>query len=320
MKTFLRVIYTKILYRIPLKILLILLVIWTVLLIGFSSAWTYNLSWTVNVNTTSQSYDDVWVIPLPLNYYVNSNRTFLECNISNLVWYDSLTLSARYNYVWTNWKMWTFSQNITLRNWSLSVNYAWLSSNKIIYYSFRPTSATQSFSFDFDCVLSWDNIIDWDIECPTCPTCPDQYTSLECQTEYNLIPIEEVDQAYCESNNLCPAWWTPSDCPNVWVSNLFINDIFHPGAFNIIMNIPEEISRDYAYTNSWYNFNLDIEWYNVDYEKMQSVIDLQSYKPSSEDFTQIVWLLAPYTKIILFFVFLFIIWAWIKKPFKSKRL
>ena len=146
------------------------------------------------------------------------------------------------------------------------------------------------------------------------------YTSQQCQTAYSLIPISSVDSSYCTSNNLCPSWWTPSDCPNVWVSNLFINDIFHPGAFNIIMNIPEEISRDYAYTNSWYNFNLDIEGYNVDYEKMQSVIDNQSYIPTEEDFQNIIAILTPYTKIIVFFVFLFIVWAWIKKPFKSKKL
>ena len=64
--------------------------------------------------------------------------------------------------------------------------------------------------------------------------------------------------------------------------------------------------------------NIDIVGYNVDYEKMQSIIDQQNYKPTQEDFSNIISILGPYSQIILFFVFLFIVWAWIKKPFKSK--
>lgn len=147
------------------------------------------------------------------------------------------------------------------------------------------------------------------------------YTSLECQTVYNLIPIESVDQNYCESNNLCPS----QECPVVpvytWdISNLYINNVLHLWAPNIIMNIPDEIDWDYAYTAWWQNMNIDVVGYNVDYEKIDSIVAFQNYKPSSEDFQKIIWLLAPYTKIIVFFVFLFIIWAWIKKPFKSKKL
>lgn len=141
-------------------------------------------------------------------------------------------------------------------------------------------------------------------------------TSLQCQSEYNLIPINEVDAAYCESNNLCISSSDPIDCPNVWVSNVFINDLFHPWAFNIVMNIPQEIDRDYAYTNSWNNMNIDIVGYNVDYEKMQEVIDTQNYKPNSDDLStivsQIVPLFVPWLCIILLLYFIF---RFIKKIF-----
>lgn len=146
-----------------------------------------------------------------------------------------------------------------------------------------------------------------------------EYTSLQCQTEYNLIPISSVDQNYCTSNNLCPS--CPS-CPagSGWVSTLYINNILHVWAPNMYMTIPEEIWRDYEYTQWGTNMLIDVEGYNVDYEKMQSVIDQQNYKPTQEDFQNLILILWPYSQIILFFVFLFLIWAWIKKPFKSKKI
>ena len=151
-------------------------------------------------------------------------------------------------------------------------------------------------------------------------------TSLDCQTQYNLIPISSVDQAYCINNfPVIAITWVNQDycvsndlCPmnSNWVSNLFINDIFHPWAFNIIINIPEEIGWDYAYTSSWYNFNLDIDRYNVDYTKVQDQIDIQNYKPNSDDLSQIVSeiipLFVPWLVIILLLYFIF---RFIKKIF-----
>lgn len=274
MKTFLNVLYRRILYKIPLKFLLILLAIFC-LMFAYSKA-DYEL------------YDaDENSITLPTNNreYTLQNENFpnyicIVAKHDNLAIYDDNTFSLSPERVMlSNYDTYcTDDEYVYLRNnyWPSSISYYYYDSPKL--------------------------------------------SSLQCQTEYSLIPISSVDQLYCTSNNLCPS----SDCPSYtwdltpWVSNIWINDIFHPGAFNIIMNIPEEISRDYAYTNSWHNFNLDIEWYNVDYEKMQSVIDKQSYIPTNEDFQNIILLIWPYWKIIIFFVFLFILWAWIKKPFKSK--
>lgn len=154
-------------------------------------------------------------------------------------------------------------------------------------------------------------------ECPSssCPSCPSQYTSLECQTEYSLIPINDVDSAYCESNNLCSSSDSPIDCPNVWVSNLFINDIFHPWAFNVIMNIPSEIDWDYAYTNSWNNINIDIVWYNQDEEYINAWIDTNNYKPTSSDFTNIFTKFSGFWGLLVATLFVILIFYFIKKIF-----
>ena len=280
MKTFLNVLYRRILYKIPLKLLLVLLAIFWLLF-----ACTKADLQVIN------SYD----LDLQWQYrYSNSNWDFVCVVVNSCTTY------------WSNWVAEFTVSNTPNRDMIVKFNWQVNNTptmNKWMWYCWDEYIDITTW---YNCSLSFKTYKAVD------------YTSLQCQSEYSLIPISEVDSSYCQSNNLCPSWWTPSDCPNVWVSNLFINDIFHPGAFNIIMNIPEEISRDYAYTNSWYNFNLDIEWYNVDYEKMQSVIDKQSYIPTNEDFQNIILLIWPYWKIIIFFVFLFILWAWIKKPFKSK--
>ena len=296
MKTFLNVLYRRILYKIPLKLLLVLLAIFWLF---FACTKADNVSDLITTINTVDS--DVW-----WRQYLQ----VLHMSDSSEYWIYCLYVESLSNSYLTFW----FNSSLSYWNWDLSYNiyedwgsfYACLYANYDYIFLYNPTSTTAHINYKLFKLNALMNT--W------LPT----LTSQECQSKYNLIPINEVDNAYCESNNLCSLSCSPTDCPNVWVSNLFINDVFHPGAFNIIMNIPEEISRDYAYTNSWYNFNLDIEWYNVDYEKMQSVIDKQSYIPTNEDFQNIILLIWPYWKIIIFFVFLFILWAWIKKPFKSK--
>lgn len=144
-------------------------------------------------------------------------------------------------------------------------------------------------------------------------------TSLECQSEYSLIPISSVDSTYCESNNLCSSsWW--GEC-EPWDSNwsaLYINDIQHLWKPIISIDIPEEIDRDYLSTDS--QFNVDIIGYNVDYEKINTLVDLQSYKPSSDDFTKLISDNLPLIlKYLLIVLFLFFVYKGIKKPFSSKK-
>ncbi len=285
MKTFLNVLYRRILYKIPLKLLLVLLAVFAVLFACFSSAdYTLPLAWFQGNDYINWSYEYKWQSVDKYN--------------------QKLTLSSDYDFYCfirlerNNWWQYSFD-NSTWYNWP---NYNVFCDNRSVYI--------KNGLFLFYYYKFWQGMI------------PSQYTSLECQTVYNLIPIESVDQSYCESNNLCSSCPV---CPSVpiWTwgySQLYINNILHIWASNIIMNIPEEIDWDYAYTAWGQNMNIDVVGYNVDYEKIDEVVQLQNYKPTSEDFQKIIWLLAPYTKIIVFFVFLFIVWAWIKKPFKSKKL
>ena len=131
-------------------------------------------------------------------------------------------------------------------------------------------------------------------------------TELECMTDYSLVPVDSV----CS--------WGVDSWDNISRSALFIDDIQHESAPVINITIPEEIDWDYTWNDE--EFNIWINWYNVDTEYIDSIIRTQNYKPTSEDFTNLVWTLAPYSKILIFCVFLFIIWAWIKKPFKSKKI
>ena len=131
-------------------------------------------------------------------------------------------------------------------------------------------------------------------------------SELECMTNYSLVPVDSVVVSWD-----CLSWDTQ------W-SALYVNEIQHNSAWIINITIPEEISWDYTWDEE--NFYLYINWYNVNTEYIDSIIRTQNYKPTSEDFTNLIWVLAPYSKYLIFLLFIFIIWAWIKKPFKSKKL
>ena len=284
MKTFLNVLYRRILYKIPLKFLLVLLAI---LAVFVASVKAENLPaswrWWNNIQTDG-SY---WYSTQRIN--ITSTRNFTVNNYDFTCFHKSTQdASCVYSQDW-----WTNRVLTSLTSLSCV--------------------DTSTFTIKWNC---WDTyffyfkVWQWIIPNNT-------MSSLECQTEYNLIPISSVDQNYCTTNNLCP---TCQVCP-VWswsISTLYINDILHVWSPFIYMNIPEEIWRDYAYTQGGTNMFIDVEGYNVDYEAVQDIIDQQNYKPTQEDFQNIIALLGPYWEIIIFFVFLFIVWAWIKKPFKSK--
>ena len=131
-------------------------------------------------------------------------------------------------------------------------------------------------------------------------------SSIECQTEYNLIPFENVDTNYCVQNDLCPV---PDN-----FSQLFINDLEFQSHPVINIEIPDYITWDYTWTESWFNLYV-WSWYDVDY--INSIIDINSYRPTSQDFTYMfvsgLTLIFPYIFIALLIVFM---WKLIKRIFK----
>lgn len=144
-------------------------------------------------------------------------------------------------------------------------------------------------------------------------SCPSQYTSLECQTEYNLIPVEDVNSNYCEVNNLCPAltWgaWT-------WVSwsALYINNIQYLWWPNIYVNIDEWLQ--WLYDNSDSNsFVIDVEGYNYDMEYLDDITTIQEFTPSSDDFTKLFTLFGPFSWLLVGLLFVILVFYFIKKLF-----
>lgn len=125
----------------------------------------------------------------------------------------------------------------------------------------------------------------------------------ECE-ECNECPI--IDSQYCSDNNLCPSSWT-WDCEE-WDWNwsaLYINNIQHQSAPLINIDIPDYIYWDYS--SSEEEFDLYVgSGYDQDY--IDNVIAINSYQPTSEDFTDVfvsgLTLVMPYIVIVLFIVFI----------------
>lgn len=147
----------------------------------------------------------------------------------------------------------------------------------------------------------------------------EQCTQLKCENDYNLIPESSINSEYCEDRfNLidpenCPASWWSGDVN--W-SSFFVNAHQVQGAENIYLRLPDFLNWDYTYIDSWTTLEVDVEneW---DTQYIEDILKIQSYHPSSEDFTQsFTWtiiLLIPYIIITLFIVF---IWKLVKRIFK----
>ena len=267
MRQFLNVLYRRILYKIPLKLLLVILAVVSVFIACTQASFEISpLYVSYQRNASTQHIYWEWVPNSDTFCIIDTMWTFnvdFDCvwNYTTLTLFDSLCVSnSEYS---DNW------HEICLQsiNWNYEV---W-----VLYYS--------------------TNTLDTPM------------TSLECQTEYNLIPISSVDSSYCTTNNLCPS----NSCPvgSWWVSSLYINDILHVGAPFIYMDIPQEIGWDYVYTQWWTNMIIDVEWYNVDYDKIEGIVNTQSYTPDEYDLnsiiTNVIPLFVPWLVIILFIYFIF---------------
>lgn len=168
---------------------------------------------------------------------------------------------------------------------------------------------------------NWTWVINWDFIVRNMGW---NYINTELQNLPNWVWLDlyfnssAIDSNYCESNNLCPIYtWDSWNC-NTWDiswSSVYINDIQHVGGPSINIDIPEEISWDYNYSNTD-DMYINVEWYNVDYDKINGIVDIQNYKPNSEDFNKLVSevlpLLIPWLVVILFLYFIF---RFIKKIF-----
>lgn len=209
---------------------------------------------------------------------------------ANLFWNNTLNANAWYCYmIWSNQGCIDFVENWITSN---------LPSNVYIYcFTDNWTVVNTCSSIVNYTLYDLSNIV-WS-----------SYTSEQCQQEYSLMPIDSCNSEYCELNWLCEViWWS-------WSSTLYINDVRHESAPFIYVNIPEEFKRDYL---TWeQEFTINVEWLNWDQDYINWIIDVNSYRPTSEDFTQtfVWWLTLIFPYIIITAVILFIR-RFIRKIFK----
>lgn len=210
--------------------------------------------------------------------YTNNSADMVCVKVSwNCTFYFNFNHSNNaYTYLSTSYSIW---------------DYEWLCSEwwQIYYQSVNDTCVMDFYSYKYD-----------------------NYTSQQCQTEYNLIPIESVDSQYCTDNNLCTNEWWSGD-GETSRSALYINDIQHPWSALINITIPEELQRDY--TGDEEEMNIDVEWYWYDQEKMQTLVNTQYYTPTPEDMSSLVGKIADFLPLLAIMLLIVRAWYLIKKVF-----
>ena len=276
------------------------------------------------------------------NYISNSDKTIC------IKWTNSDSSFTNWLYVWVQW-------NETSTSLYNTINYYNANFWKYLCLIFSPwdylrakTMAGSSNSFNFE-IFVLNDLLDENLPELTSQQCQSKYWLVDpsnIHTEIRVLENNNETTTYylwywkyatidlnwndyiqyplnwnytfvIDSNNNWNCTWSIITWDIQW-SALYINQIQHVSAPVINIDIPEEFNWDY--TNEDDEFNLSIEWYNVDTEYIDWIIRTQNYKPTTEDFTNLVWMLTPYSKYLLFLLFIFIIWAWLKKPFKSKKL
>ena len=264
-----------------------------------SCIFTYTDCWLAN------AWLDIFKVKFRFSYYTNNNSSFAAWweDISSLLvltcgWDHTLNFSYDFS-------TFTPAQTYNQYHWVnlVALQSVYMADPNIIHYT---------------CTFSGDNVPDWSFDwwwstsCPECPTCPEVNT-WEILSWYILE--SEIDTNYCVWNWLCPneCWSWLDFSGDLAFSNIYINDILHPWRQNVYINIPDYITWDYS-TDTWF-FNLYVwSWYDVDY--INSIIDINSYRPDSKDFTDIfVWWLTLITPYIVAILFFYLVWRLLKRIF-----
>lgn len=292
------------------------LFVWFVWIISFCNAWSFTYEWTLGDNpnmlipqkplgknfTVTCDFEPTnncywqWQMKWNFSYiYLNTTTPAIKnTDQSSWIFYDCSTTST-FSYDFN-----TFTPPMTVSN------FIWITS-----FNISSLWIPDWVSIDYTCTFEWDNVYSvWGWTCPECP----EVNTWEILSWYILE--SEIDTNYCVWNWLCPneCWsWTDFSW-DLQYSNIYINSILHPWKQNIFVDIPDYITRDYSSTGD--DFNLYVwSWYDVEY--IESIIDINSYRPDSEDFTNVfvsgLTLIFPYIFILLLIVF---IWKFIKRVFK----
>lgn len=318
------------------------LIVWLFALfwVSFCSAdltwYDYSISWLLNFYSTACTNSQTFNATSSVSFAVLS-----YCSMTNDARYTYQSANSIYDscvyYSWYNSDLYVYRCNSStfsttdcenLGNFSQSNSsntYCWtsLSNDSSYYYFYNSSSSSLSIKKADIKAFSYNHNVKSSLSpsCPSCPSCPSQYTSLECQTEYSLIPISEVTENYCTSNyDLI----SPADCPiSSWTwdiqrSAVYLNNIQYAWANSIYININDILDWSTTYVDSWTSFVVDVDWYNADTGYLADILTVQEYHPDSEDFTVAfvggLTLILPYVVVALFVVF---VRKLITKIFKS---
>ena len=282
--------------------------------ISFCSAWSYTMTWSYSVDSLTATTRNIIYFDIPNKWL--SDKYYLSCDITN---FNLLSWNATFllNVVLVYKSSWNIRSNITyessathnLEAWHFERVLNWNSTYiSLPWFVFTLYSATDlTVSFDWSCTVSWTDILSYWWNCSN-------YTSQECQLEYNLIPVENVDSTYCEINDLCWSWNNSEITWDVNWSSLYINENQYQSAWIINITIPEDF--DWDYSNDEEEFNLDVVGYNVDTEYIENIINKQTSLPNNTDFNNIItWLIPLFVPWLVIILFIYFVFRFIKKLF-----
>lgn len=219
--------------------------------------------------------------------------------------YNNVDISYNSRYDWFQTIYWGFAISPLQNTLECSTRLS-NCQNSLNYYTWEFVSCSSSLS------SCQDDLENYQYYYQTCSWERLDYINdlLECQDD--LTTLSWSYNSCLWELNTCMSWnpWTW----DIQWSALFINNIQHIWKPIINITIPQEINWDY--TTTWDLFDLSVVWYNVDYDKIEWVINTQSTIPTKDDFNKIVSevipLFVPWLIIILFIYFVF---RFIKKIF-----
>lgn len=265
------------------------LFVWLIWLIGFWSCFDYIVSWTTWFTfSQNQNYRIVLWNSTDYKYYFSDY--WLWCNQTT----DFTDTISVYTSSW-EFISWLTPSLCIVWWWNGVYLYENAENTERNFYMRYINIPFERFGGCPSCPSTWD-ILSWYI-------LESDITQNYCEVEFGLITPEN-----------CPSYWSWEWTWEIMWSSFYVNDEQILGGANIYLTIPDYLKWDYTYVDQ--DLEIDVE-NEGDEEYIQGIIDINSYRPTSEDFTDIfvsgLTLVMPYIVIILFIVF---VWKLIKRIFK----
>lgn len=228
----------------------------------------FSNAWSVTFSNVSNNSNDYMFLTVPWVLLSSSYNVYMS--MSDVVWCSDLWYFLVSSSSINNPIYWyAWWSFVRYPDWEINITQFW------------DTAVFLWIAIPWDCsfssvTFSWDWIVDTFIWWSSSP---------------------EIDTWYCVENDLCPV---PEN-----YSNIFVNNIEFPSKPLVNVSIPDYITWDYTGTDSAFELYVG-SGYDVDY--INSIIDINSYRPNSEDFTNIfvsgLTLVFPYIIFVLFLVFM----------------